>query len=373
MKLAKLSLAAIMVVGALSTANAAPLEEAIKGVDFSGMLRYRLNDEDDQGSVEAKDVSQNDFDFLGKFTAPVTSDLKAVLAFASSSAAGANNTGNSIGEMKVDLRKAFFVYKKDALTVKAGLQALGTPVTDNGFNGNKGTGVIGMYNLGSVTLAGAYFGGANAKDYNLPAEGVEAEIAAVAALGSFGAVNAQVWGITVQSVVERMIFAQVDGKVAGVSLLGQVIHTKLADAQVGVGDEDTGTFYAVKAGYAMDNFSFNAGYVENDEDQPYYSIAGGDSSGVVYPGWRLGYEIDNEADTSAFFADAGATFGKVGVKAGYAASSSDTAANELNEIWGQVSYKYAKNFNTYVKYSDMESDGDAVDQKYFRFEAKYSF
>ena len=44
MNLAKLSLAAIMTVGALSTVNAQPLEEAIKGVDFSGFARYRFHD-----------------------------------------------------------------------------------------------------------------------------------------------------------------------------------------------------------------------------------------------------------------------------------------------------------------------------------------
>ncbi|ELH7552970.1 major outer membrane protein, partial [Campylobacter upsaliensis] len=41
MKLVKLSLVAALAAGAFSVANAAPLEEAIKDIDVSGVLRYR--------------------------------------------------------------------------------------------------------------------------------------------------------------------------------------------------------------------------------------------------------------------------------------------------------------------------------------------
>ncbi|WP_434475215.1 major outer membrane protein [Campylobacter jejuni] len=41
MKLVKLSLVAALAAGAFSAANATPLEEAIKDIDVSGVLRYR--------------------------------------------------------------------------------------------------------------------------------------------------------------------------------------------------------------------------------------------------------------------------------------------------------------------------------------------
>lgn len=41
MKLVKLSLVAALAAGAFSVANATPLEEAIKDIDVSGVLRYR--------------------------------------------------------------------------------------------------------------------------------------------------------------------------------------------------------------------------------------------------------------------------------------------------------------------------------------------
>ncbi|HHP0357166.1 TPA: major outer membrane protein, partial [Campylobacter lari subsp. concheus] len=42
MKLVKLSLVAALAAGAFSAANAVSLEEAIKDVDVSGMMRYRF-------------------------------------------------------------------------------------------------------------------------------------------------------------------------------------------------------------------------------------------------------------------------------------------------------------------------------------------
>ena len=43
-KIAKISLAAAVAVAGLTTANAQPLEQAIKGVETSGSVVYRYND-----------------------------------------------------------------------------------------------------------------------------------------------------------------------------------------------------------------------------------------------------------------------------------------------------------------------------------------
>ena len=363
MKLAKLSLAAIMAVGALSTANAQPLEEAIKGVDFTGMVRYRMDDVN-QGTTN---TNVNDWDYLGKFTAPVTSNLKAVAAFASAGGASDNHSAGP-AVANVDLRKMFFVYKQDALTVKAGLQSVSTLITDGGFNGDKGNGVVAMYNAGPVTLAAAYYGNTNAA-------GGE-DVTAAAAIGSFGPVNAQVWYVGVDNVLDSSLGLDLKAKVAGVSLQGQVFQTKLADEVLAPLAEDSGMFYALKAGYSMDNFSINAGYLKNDDDQGTYSITS-DGGGQIMPGWRMIYHVDNEASAESMFVDVGAKFGKVGAKLGYAVAEFDAAKNsasDADEIWGMVSYKYAKNFNTYIKYSVMSYDAAGIDDKeHMRFEAKYSF
>jgi len=367
MKLAKLSLAAIMTVGALSTANAQPIEEAIKNVDFTGMLRYRLNQKEIEG---VKSSNSNDFDFLGKFTTPVTEDIKAVMAFASNSNAGVNQSGSSVGALNVDLAKAFFVYNKDALTVKAGMQSIIHPIFDAGFNGNKGTGVVAMYNAGPVTLAGAYFAGIGGAGANLLV--ADSDVATVAVMGSMGPVKAQLWYANIQDIVDGQVFFQADASIEMVTITGQFINTKLNDAIVAPGAEDTGNYYALKVGAKFAPVSFNLGYTKNDKDQGAYSVAGGDSA-VIQPGWRLVYELENVADTESFFGDVTATFGKFSVMGAYA--SAEAGSTDYDELQAKVGYKVAKNLDTYVRYSTMDIDNGttSIDSDYLRFEAKYSF
>jgi hypothetical protein len=365
MKLAKLSLAAIMTVGALSTANAQPLEEAIKNVDFTGMVRYRLNDTNRdavESDTAAASTAFNDFDVLGKVTAPVTDNIKFVGAFATN---GSYNDNHAAGPdaNNLDLRKMFFVYTQDAVTVKAGLQPISTLLTDGGFNGDKGNGVVAMYNLDSVTLASMYFGNSN----NLAAE----EIMGLAAMGSFGAVNAQAWYVTTEQTIDSSLGLQLDGKFAGVSLMGQVFQTTLQD--IAAPAEDKGLWFGVKAGYAMDNFSVNAGYTKNDDDQGTHTLTV-DAGNLVTPGWQMVNYTENVASAEAMFIDAGVTFGKIGTKIGYATAEFKTANTDVSEIYGMVSYKVAKNLNTYAKYSDVSNDDvTTADEQNFRFEAKYSF
>ena len=56
-KISKISLVAAVAVAGFSTANAQPLEEAIKNVDVSGSVVYRYNNYDN--SVGTKQQSEN--------------------------------------------------------------------------------------------------------------------------------------------------------------------------------------------------------------------------------------------------------------------------------------------------------------------------
>ncbi|MDD7600945.1 MAG: major outer membrane protein, partial [Campylobacter sp.] len=72
MKLFKLSLAAVVAAGALSSVSAAPLEEAIKDIDVSGFGRYRFQ------STETKPAfGQKTHDTYHRFTLDV--NFKATL------------------------------------------------------------------------------------------------------------------------------------------------------------------------------------------------------------------------------------------------------------------------------------------------------
>jgi len=395
MKLAKLSLAAIMAVGALSTANAQPLEEAIKGVDVSGFARYRMNDRNVNSET---DTNANDYDISVKLVAPVTEDLKftAETTFSGDSdykLGGSFDTdGNRISgtnRNSVDVDKMYFTYTKNALTVQAGRQALGTPVSDNGYRGQKGTGVLAMYNFGTVTLAGAYFNtsdlgtgyfGSKTDTTNIYNQMDSSEINALAAIASFGPVNAQIWGIRAVNTVDYLIFTQVDGSVANFTFTGQVIQTELDDTLVGATADDSGTFFGLKAEYAGSNFKIAAAFTENDEDQGVHGVATDANNDVISVGWRLADDFAAVSTNggSTYGLDGSITFGQFGLMAGFAQWDQDTDAGnneeELTEFFGGVSYKYSKNFNTYIKYSDVDADVDeTLDQQYLRFEAKYTF
>src|SRR5690606_27110375 len=60
-KFTKLSLVAAVAVAGLSSANAKPLEEAIKDVDVSGSVVYRYNDYKNDKAVGSKSTTSNNY------------------------------------------------------------------------------------------------------------------------------------------------------------------------------------------------------------------------------------------------------------------------------------------------------------------------
>jgi len=361
MKLAKLSLAAIMAVGAISAANAGSLEDAIKGVEFSGSVSYTLSGSEqnkvDQGST-------NDWDVGMTFVAPVADNLKATIGFGTDAGTDAalDDVSNREGakDQGFDIKDLYFTYAKDALTVKGGYQYLPTAVTDE-----SGNGVVAMYNVGAATFAGGYFA-------NTESDG-GADVMTVAAMGSVAMVNGQVWYTKVPGIVKDNIFVQVDGSVAGLSVKGQFISTKLENVS------DTGTFYAIDASYKINNFGLRGVYTNNDDKQPLHALANDGTTGVIYAGDRMSQDNGGKLYETAYGVEATAGFDKFGVLVGYAVGKNLDITNDPDnsqknkETYGKVSYAYSKNFTTYVKYSDRASDLDAQDQKFYRFNATYKF
>ena len=75
-KIVKLSLVTAVALAGLTTVNAASLEEAIKGVDVSGLMRYRY---DDTKVKDGKSKQLNDYDIEVNVKIPVNDSVKAVL------------------------------------------------------------------------------------------------------------------------------------------------------------------------------------------------------------------------------------------------------------------------------------------------------
>lgn len=162
MKLVKLSLVAALAAGAFSAANATPLEEAIKDVDVSGVLRYRYDtgnfDKNFPNNSNLND-SKQDHKYRAQvnFSAAIADNFKAFVQFDYNSQDGGHGT-DSISNTSdtLTVRQLYLTYTNEdvATSVIAGKQQLNTIWTDNGIDGLVGTGIKVVNNsIDGLTLA----------------------------------------------------------------------------------------------------------------------------------------------------------------------------------------------------------------------------
>ncbi|MEB2821291.1 major outer membrane protein [Campylobacter upsaliensis] len=168
MKLVKLSLVAALAAGAFSVANATPLEEAIKDIDVSGVLRYRY----ESGRIDTKDNAGMDSTALNtskqnhkyraqvNFNAAIADNFKAFVQLdynAEDGGYGADSTSVTKGDdATLHVRQLYLTYTNEdfATSVIAGKQQLNTIWTDNGIDGLVGTGIKVVNNsFDGLTLA----------------------------------------------------------------------------------------------------------------------------------------------------------------------------------------------------------------------------
>ncbi|EIZ5520697.1 major outer membrane protein [Campylobacter upsaliensis] len=175
MKLVKLSLVAALAAGAFSVANATPLEEAIKDIDVSGVLRYRyragnIDGVDNKGLVDQSgnpqdglitDKQMHQYRAQINFNAAIADNFKAFVQLdysAKDGGYGVDTMTNPINEDKgaLHVRQLYLTYTNEdfATSVIAGKQQLNTIWTDNGIDGLVGTGIKVLNNsFDGLTLA----------------------------------------------------------------------------------------------------------------------------------------------------------------------------------------------------------------------------
>ena len=140
MKLTKLSLAAIVAAGALtSVASAASLEEAIKNVDVTGYARYRFDSKDSGTNTTNKHRFTSDVNFKSA----LDDNFFGVLGFRYDSLdnsgerikartmVGADDNGNDNFGQTFNVRQVYLGYTAGNTTITAGRQVLGTFFTDD--------------------------------------------------------------------------------------------------------------------------------------------------------------------------------------------------------------------------------------------------
>ena len=150
MKLIKLSLVAALAAGAFSAANATPLEDAIKNVDVSGVLRYRYDTSNPYSKVNYGSgiggKQTHNYRAQLNFSGAIADNFKAFVQFDYNAKDGAgsytNNSATTTGDSAAPhVRQLYLTYTNEdaATSVIAGKQQLNTIWSTSGVDGLVGT------------------------------------------------------------------------------------------------------------------------------------------------------------------------------------------------------------------------------------------
>ncbi|WP_086238559.1 major outer membrane protein [Campylobacter devanensis] len=420
MKLVKLSLAAIVAAGALtSVASAASLEEAIKNVDVAGYARYRY---DSKNTTTDSTKNKHRFTSDVNFKAALDDNFFGVIGFRYDSVdnsgerfnaqtnVGHEDHGNEEYGQTFNVRQFYLGYTAGNTTVQGGRQVLGTFFTDDMV----GTGIkLLNSDISGLTLAAIAFdnlqstdGDMSTKDLFIGSNGspdhvYDRNLYGVAAIGSYDPVSFQAWYAALDSVAQLYALdvtlganlggadLSLQAQYAGSSVWANNVRTTQAVAAgaAGVVELDDAQFLAVKAGAKAFGFDGSVGYVNiNTQGKGRSLISLEDQGGFITAGEDLLDYTLIDADQSIYFVTAGYTFAdKVRVGADYVGARLDydnrgaingKALNNYTDAYeavARVDYKYSKklNFKTWYSYIDRDNNGD--DAKHLRFEARYNF
>ena len=409
MKLTKVSLAALVALGAFSSvASATPLEEAIKNVDLSGFARYRYTNDFIKNSNQNNTVKNSGaghaFRMQTAFKAAIDDNFFGVLNLrydltddsGDKNAAGTDKTYTT-GTFGV--YEMYLGYKAGNTTITAGKQLLGTFFDDKDVAGT-GLKVINT-DVPGLTLAAAAFDAVQSDGTELDGpllktltgsiSDAPGNIYYLGAAGSYDPVSFKAAIANVQEV------ATLYGADAGVSfnvtddvnlnLKGQFVHNDSDHKDVA-----DANFWAVQAGTKLFGAKLNAGYLDFDaknKDNNKISFATLDANGeLINPAKILNgvmsggkqYYNNIKGNNDYWFVTTGYDIDKFGFGAGYTQGKGTSYAlgkerAKRNEWSLDASYKYSKKltFLSWYAAAKDKKDGESYKQNRIRFEAKYSF
>ncbi|MCT7539652.1 major outer membrane protein [Aliarcobacter cryaerophilus] len=406
-KISKISLVAAVAVAGFSTANAQPLEEAIKNVDVSGSVVYRYDNfhnaekKNSAGTVTSKrkntDVNQykiglnlsskvNDY---VKFNSRFIVGDKGNGGFTSLNAGketNNSNTAGSDGQADVSLSNAYFGFTAIPNTVvNIGKQGLTTPYTvalDINGNEQTGTGILALSNVGPVTAGAGYFNNQNLdKSGNLTGLFNGGEDLYVATIqGDLDFVKLEAWYLGAQDTLNSYTLAATSNidlaENAKIGLEARYVNLKL-DNKLASGDDRKnsmfrlavdGKFSIVNARLAYTQTGKHGGATATDNDAKNTSL-----------GWAI--TSNDVADAKYWQAALGADIlDNLNFTVHYGNLKSKEKADDVKaqEVYGQLTYKMSKNLSTYLRYGTYTEkeykSGDKVeDQTRGRIQVAYTF
>lgn len=386
MKFLKLSLATcVAVCGIASSASAQDLEEAIKGVDVSGMLRYRYRDDryTDRNYVKDnsnKGAARHQWRADVLFKVPVADYVAMNLGVRYHNPEQNVNHGNGveIGGVNVPGLSRGLGSGKDGsfgvgdfnvviipdftnTTIKAGKMILTTPLNDP--LDDRGTGILAINSdINHWTFVGGAFDSWSIDDFQAGYVGTEAgnntggsitkPLYTLAALGNYetsvGNVEAQVWGFKIDDILDSGMFLQLGFNNSLFHITGQYAFANL--------DNDRNHILANAAVYndrvrgGADLYTLEAGVRFHDYDVPL--------------ALKLGY-MGNSKDSYAVSLDNEGSFNKVGQiwfennATGVSISTlpiegqsmpNNHQGNSLSVFYGSLNYDILENLNIGIEY-----------------------
>ncbi|EGI8247969.1 major outer membrane protein [Campylobacter jejuni] len=424
MKLVKLSLVAALAAGAFSAANATPLEEAIKDVDVSGVLRYRYDTGNfDKNFVNNSNLNNNKQDHKYRaqvnFGAAIADNFKAFIQFdynAVDGGTGVDNVTNA--EKGLFVRQLYLTYTNEdvATSVIAGKQQLNLIWTDNAIDGLVGTGVKVVNNsIDGLTLA------AFAADSFMAAEQgadllVHSNISTTsnqvpfkvdsvgnlygaAAVGSYdlagGQFNPQLWlaywdqvafFYAVDAAYSTTIFDGINWTLEG-AYLGNSLDSELDDKT-----HANGNLFALKGSIEVNGWDASLGglYYGDKEKASTVVIEDQGNLGSLLAGeeifYTTGSRLNGDTGRNIFgYVTGGYTFNetvRVGADFVYGGTKTETA-NHLGggkklEAVARVDYKYSPklNFSAFYSYVNLDqgvNTNESADHSTVRLQALYKF
>lgn len=397
MKLVKLSLVAALAAGALATsASAMPLEEAIKGVDVSGMTRVRYTAKNEKkGKAETEHKSEWNFKAAMNVKTTIDDNFFNVVSIRYNSKDSGISHSAADDQYKFEANQFFLGATFGNTTIQLGRQTIGAFFTDDMYgDGIKvlNTDVEGLVlaalfmdslendeNIDSIEEAGLV-NGKSVTDHNLYG---------VAAIGSYDPISFQLWYASLEDVTNLFAlelagdFAISDDVKLG--LKGQYAFSDFdGKFKTGLGNlVHDGDFWAVEASSEFFGVDFSAGYLNFSTKEDKVSLNSFEDQGsFISPGEDLLNYSFYKGKNRYYFITAGYTIPDSGVRLGvdWVDGSQKFAGTKTDksEVVARVDYKYNEKLSFETWYSHVDEKVKETDNKdkkadKFRFQAKYSF
>ncbi|EKY3852146.1 major outer membrane protein [Campylobacter coli] len=416
MKLVKLSLVAALAAGAFSVANATPLEEAIKDIDVSGVLRYRYETSNEWSDINGVAENQGsgisgkqDHKYRAQlnFSGAIADNFKAFVQLdynAQDGGYGANNGSTTrsyeaANSSTLNVRQLYLTYTNEnvATSVILGKQQLNTIWTDNAIDGLVGTGIKVVNNsIDGLTLA------AFAVDsYNSDEQGGELgkvlnfseNLYGAAAIGSYevfnGQLNPQLWlaymtdnafFYALDAAYNTTIFDGVNWTLEG-AYLGNSLDNERKDLGNG-----NGNFFALNGSIEVNGWDATLGglYYGKKDKATVTVIEDQGNLGSLLAGEEIFYtngsKLNGDTGRNIFgFVKAGYTFNetvRVGADFVYGGTKTENhSGGDKLEAVARVDYKYSPklNFSAFYSYVNVDKDTDSTHHDAVRLQALYKF